>query len=240
VLDEERSVMVQEACSDSRPTAALILPCRNEEDVIVQRVERLLDVVAEGMETVDVQSLIVVDHGSADDTALLANRAGAQVIVTSQRGFGGACLTGLQAVPDVDIVVMLDGEGADELTDLDRFVAPVAEGDADLVVGAQADHKRNPMITALFDLLYGERIARVGPMQVIRRPVLESLDMRETSGGWAIEMIGKVVRRGLRVEYVTLRPGRDVALRARRSPDRSLQRIAAFLRSRRSGLPRAS
>lgn len=226
--------MAGEACVETRPTAALILPCRNEEDVIVQRVERLLDVVAEQWQTVDVQSLIVVDHGSGDDTALLANRAGAQVIVTSQRGFGRACLTGIQAVPDVDIVVLLDGEGADDLTDLDRFAAPVAGGEADLVIGAQADRKRSRVMAALLDLLYGDRVTGIGPMQVIRRSLLVTLDMRETSGGWAIEMIAKVARRGLHVRYVNLRPQRGTVLRAGMSADRGVQGLLTLLRSRRS------
>ena len=81
---------------------------------------------------------IVVDNGSNDGTGDLARAAGATVVREPRRGYGYACWAGVVAAEGADIVVLLDGDAADDPDDLPRVLGPVLDGEADLVIGSRA------------------------------------------------------------------------------------------------------
>src|SRR3981189_2600452 len=96
------------------PPISIIIPALNE-------AESIGDVVSE-MPWPSIAECIVVDNGSTDATAVIAERAGARVI-TSPRGYGAACLTGSNAaLPSSSILVYMDGDGSDLIADLPRLV----------------------------------------------------------------------------------------------------------------------
>ena len=66
--------------------------------------------------------IIVADGGSRDATVLRAQEAGAEVIAAG-RGYGRACLAATMAADDADIVVFMDGDGADDPQDIARLSA---------------------------------------------------------------------------------------------------------------------
>src|SRR5688572_21551111 len=79
---------------------------------------------------------IVVDNGSSDGSAELAERLGAQVVRELRRGFGAACWAGLDAAR-ADVVCFMDCDASFDPRELPRVADPVARGAADLVLGAR-------------------------------------------------------------------------------------------------------
>jgi len=67
----------------------------------------------------------VVDDGSSDHTAEVAELAGAEVILHSQNmGKGAALRTGFGAVDDADVIVTIDTDGQHSLAEASSSYAP--------------------------------------------------------------------------------------------------------------------
>jgi glycosyltransferase involved in cell wall biosynthesis len=181
---------------------AVIIPTLNEEASIGTVVSALpRDVV---------EQVIVADGGSKDQTAERACGAGATVI-SAGRGFGRACLLGAQAAGSADIVVFMDGDGADDPEFIAALVSPIRTGEYDFVIGSRARGHYQPgsisfhqlaagfIVGWLIRLLYGLRYTDMCTFRAIRRDTLLKLGMRELSYGWNLEMQMRVARAGLSV-----------------------------------------
>ncbi len=185
----------------------VIVPALNEESTIgavVAAVPRPL-----------VHTVWVIDNGCTDATAARAQAAGAQVLAEPRRGYGNACLRGLRALPpEVGVVVFLDGDGSDVPAELPSLVAPILEGEADLVVGSrtQGGAERGsltlPQLAGNFiasrwlSLRYGVPATDLGPFRAIRRESLAALRMESPDYGWTVEMQIKAGRHPLRYREV--------------------------------------
>src|SRR5258708_21608819 len=113
---------------------------------------------------------IVVDNGSVDETASVARRLGARVVVEPRRGFGAACFAGLLAAT-ADVVCFMDCDGSLDGRDLPSVAEPVIAGRADLVLGArQADSGAWPVHARL--------AYRALAFEVRRRTTLRVRDLR--------------------------------------------------------------
>lgn len=157
---------------------------------------------------------IVVDNGSGDKTAEIARAAGARVI-ESPRGYGSACLAGSQAaLVSSDILVFMDGDGSDILADLERLTSPIANGDADFVIGSRIRGKRavgsmlpsqvfaGHLVGALLRVFQRVKYTDMGPFRAIRRSALEGMGMQELTYGWNLEMQIKAAQHGLRIQEI--------------------------------------
>jgi len=186
-----------------RPRVAAIIPTLNEEDAIAA--------VIAAIPVGAVDRVIVVDSGSSDGTVARARRAGAEVISEILRGYGRACRAGAEAAVDCEILIFLDGDGADCPELIPALIAPVAKNRADFVIGSRTRGLREPgsmsvhqllagyAIGTALGLLYGVRYTDMGPMRAIRRDLLLSFDMVEMTYGWNLEMQMRAARAGLRV-----------------------------------------
>src|SRR5262249_40055264 len=154
------------------PRVVAIVPALDEEAAIARLVPEFpREVVAE---------VIVVDNGSRDATASVAQAAGARVVAEPRRGYGRACLAGLLAARGADVVVYLDGDYSDDPGQIPRLLAPLLRGQADLVVGTRGPgvalppHQRlgNALAMRLLRLLFGVRLADPGSFRVARRDLL--------------------------------------------------------------------
>src|SRR5947208_1215453 len=83
--------------------------------------------------------VVVVDNGSTDGTARVAREAGAEVVAEPRRGYGRACLAGIEWLREAppDVVAFLDADFSDHPEELPAVVAPIERGVADLVVGSR-------------------------------------------------------------------------------------------------------
>ena len=209
---DERTYLPDPAAHPPRADAlriSAVIPALNEAPSIGTVVRGLLAHHA-GL----LHQIIVVDNGSTDDTAVLARHAGATVVSEPRRGYGYACLAGVLAAEPADIIVLLDGDAADDPADLPRVLAPLLDGTAELVVGSRALGAREPgsmtphqvfgnwLAATLMRGLYGVAVTDLGPFRAIRRADVLSLDMREMTYGWSVEMMVKAARRRLRYQEV--------------------------------------
>ncbi len=171
-----------------------------------------------------VRRVVVADNGSGDRTAEVAAAHGAVVVREPRRGYGAACLRGLEALASdpPDVVLFLDADSSDDPAEAPRLLAPIEAGRADLVVGSRALGEPEPgalspaqrfgnwLATRLLGLLYGARYTDLGPFRAIRWPSLAALGMRDRDFGWTVEMQVKAARRGLRHEEVPVRYRRRI------------------------------
>ncbi|MFN8546740.1 MAG: glycosyltransferase family 2 protein [Candidatus Eisenbacteria bacterium] len=200
-----------------RPSIDVLLPALNEEGAIGS----VLAAIPKEL----VRHLWVVDNGSTDRTAVVAQAAGAIVQIEPRRGYGRACLAGLRAmaIDPPDLVVFLDADGSDEPGEMGELVAPIVRGEADLVIGSRTRgaHQRGALLpqaifgnwlaTTLIRVWTGVRFTDLGPFRAVRWSSLQRLAMEDPTYGWTVEMQMKAARAGLRSAEIPVRYRRRVA-----------------------------
>ena len=191
------------------PRISVIIPALNE----AASIGHVIQDIPSGLAS----EIIVVDNGSNDGTAEIARQAGARIVHERHRGYGAACLAGIDAAESPDIIAFLDGDYSDYPEDLALLAEPVIQGAADLVLGSRMageDGRRvlpaqaywgNRLATFLMQLFYGCRFTDLGPFRVIRAQSLKALGMRDRNFGWTIEMQIKAVQQGLRIQEIPVR-----------------------------------
>ena len=112
------------------------------------------------------------------------------------------------------MLVFLDGDYSSLPAELDRLLAPLRAGQADLVLGsrtlgtiapgAMPPHQRtgNWLMARAMRLLYGVQVTDLGPYRAVTAELLRALDMREMTYGWPVEMMVKAARRHARIVEV--------------------------------------
>jgi glycosyltransferase involved in cell wall biosynthesis len=185
---------------------SVIIPTYNE----VQAIGRVLADLPSDLAT----EVIVVDSNSSDGTAEIAAKMGARVVKEPRRGYGRACLTGLENANNPEVVVFLDGDYSDRPSELPILLAPIIEGRADITVGSRLGVDRNSgalpwhaalgnrFAASLIHVLYGLKITDLGPFRAGRASVLRALALEEATYGWAVEMILKGALAGFRIVEV--------------------------------------
>ncbi len=184
------------------PIIDVIIPAYNEADSIAKVISDIPKQVRE---------IVVVNNNSTDKTVANATTAGATVLTENNRGYGNACLKGMQHIalmqPLPDIVVFLDGDYSDYPEELTTLVAPIAEDDIDFVIGARVKRLRekdamtvpqvfgNWLATSLMRMLFGSTFTDLGPFRAIKYDKLVALNMQDKTYGWTVEMQLKVVRK---------------------------------------------
>lgn len=190
-----------------KPHISVIIPALDEEETIAAVVRACL---ATGLP----DEVIVADNGSTDSTFERAQEAGAHV-VTAPRGYGRACAAGVAAADlESEVLVFLDGDGSDCPELMERVVRPIADGQADFVIGSRLRGVRElgsmnatqifagRLAGLLMRLLYGVSYTDMSPFRAIRREALNCLGMREPTHGWNLEMQMRAARAGLRIMEV--------------------------------------
>jgi glycosyltransferase involved in cell wall biosynthesis len=153
---------------------------------------------------------IVVDNGSTDGSARIAEQLGARVVREPVRGFGAACYAGLRAATDA-VVCFMDCDGSLDPADLPAVAGPVFAGRADLVLGERVPargawpfHARvaNRLLAWHIRRRTGVALRDVGPMRAARREALLELGLRDRRFGWPLEMVLRAARAGWRIEEI--------------------------------------
>ena len=192
------------------PRICAVLPVFNEEGAIGPTLARL------PRDVVDLA--IVVDGGSRDNTVAEARAAGATVIEEPRRGYGRACLTGAEHAASLgaEMLLFMDGDGADAVEHAEALTGPVLRGEADFVLANRSAGRRDPgsmgahqilagrLIGALVGLTNGVRYHDMCAFRCIRVADLQRLGMREMTYGWNLEMQMRAAHAGLQVLEVAL------------------------------------
>ena len=116
--------------SASRAKVAVMIPAYNEETSV--------GLVLEAIPKKWMDQIVVVDNGSTDTTAKVAQSSDAEVVSEPRRGYGQARLTGIAHVKnDTDIVVFMDADSSDHPEQLPDLLGPIVEHGADMVIGSR-------------------------------------------------------------------------------------------------------
>jgi hypothetical protein len=191
----------------SVPLVSVVIPCLNE----AENIEECVTAAREALQRMQVAGEVVVaDNDSEDDSARLAEQAGARVVVEHRRGYGSAYLAGFAASRG-RYIVMADADLTYDFNDIPRFVEALQQG-AEMVIGDRMDNIQpgampwlhryvgNPILTGLLNLFFrtGVNDAHCG-MRALRRDVLARLDLRTTGMEFASEMVIRASKERLRI-----------------------------------------
>ena len=161
-----------------------------------------------------VSEVIVVNNASTDATAARARQAGATVLDEPTRGYGNACLTGIEyckrRTPRPDVIVFIDGDHSDYPEEMLALITPILENNCDLVIGSRSLGNRqagsmtvqqifgNWLATSLLKLFFKANFTDLGPFRAIRLSSLIDLNMQDRNYGWTVEMQVKAAKQRLR------------------------------------------
>lgn len=198
-----------------RQSIAIIIPARNEAEAIGGVVRSVVG---------KVDAVIVADNGSTDGTGQIALECGAQVVSVPHPGYGRACLAGVARAQDADIVVFMDGDGADDPADLQALVRPILDRDADFVIGSRLggdveegaltlpQQFGNRLACFLMRLIWNGRFTDLGPFRAIRKSALDRLGMEAETYGWTVEMQVRALKAGLAYQETPVRYRRRIGV----------------------------
>jgi glycosyltransferase involved in cell wall biosynthesis len=187
----------------------LIIPAFNEEKSIAKVIQDVPKIVDE---------IIVIDNNSSDETAKNAKKAGATVLKEERKGYGFACLKGIDYIASQTnkptIVVFLDGDYSDYPEQLTEIIQPIIEENIDFVIGARVKELRekgamtpqqifgNWLATSLMKLFFRAKFTDLGPFRAIKYDKLVALKMIDKTYGWTVEMQLKVLKQ--KMSYIEI------------------------------------
>ena len=194
------------------PNIKVIIPAYNEEGSIGFVLQDIPKIVSE---------VIVVSNNSTDATEKVAASNGATVLQEPNKGYGYACLKGMDYIAGLaikpDIIVFLDGDYSDYPEQLLELVAPIIERDIDFVVGARVKKLReigsmtfpqqfgNWLATSLMSLFFNSKFTDLGPFRAIKYRKLLALKMEDKTYGWTVEMQLKALKKKFSYTEVPMR-----------------------------------
>lgn len=196
------------------PAVSIIVPCRNEAATIGAVVS---DALAALHRCGYAGEVVVCDNASTDGSADAAARAGARVVHQSIRGYGAACLRGMEEARG-DLLVIADGDGTYDLDVLHRFVEPLRAG-YEMVLGTRRNgeiergamrrvhrHVLEPVQTYLSRRFLHFHVSDVRcGLRSITRDARARLALGATGMEFASEMLIEAARAGLRAVEVPVR-----------------------------------
>ena len=194
------------------PIIKVIIPAYNEQDSIGKVIGDIPKIVDE---------IIVISNNSTDKTVENAKKAGATVLFENRKGYGYACLKGMDYIAKKEItpevVVFLDGDYSDYPEQLITLVNPILIDNLDFVVGARIKELResgsmtpqqvfgNWLATLLMKILFNAKFTDLGPFRAIKYNKLIALKMEDTTYGWTVEMQLKALKQQLTYREVPMK-----------------------------------
>ena len=195
----------------SKPVIDVIIQAYNEEASIGK-------VIADIPKEL-IRDILVCNNASTDNTKSVAIAGGAIVLDQPLKGYGNACLKGIEYIKNrtenekPDIVVFLDGDYSDHPEEMVLLVQALLNGN-DMVIGSRAlgDMESGAMMpqqvfgnwlaTTLIQLFYNYQFTDLGPFRAIRYAKLIEIDMQDRDFGWTVEMQVKAAKHKLRCKEI--------------------------------------
>ena len=187
-----------------KPIIKVIIPAYNEENSITKVIKDIPS---------NVDEVIVISNNSTDKTEENAKKSGATVLTEPRKGYGYACLKGMDYIANLkttqhpDIIVFLDGDYSDYPEQLTQLVAPIINDKIDFVLGSRVKKYREPgsmtpqqifgnwLATFLMRVFFGAKYTDLGPFRAIKYRKLVQLEMEDKTYGWTVEMQLKAIKK---------------------------------------------
>ena len=185
----------------------IVVPALDEEDSVGRVVDRIL----RAAEPLGAFRVVVCDNHSSDNTANVALAAGAEVVQTPRRGYGGACLRAIEHLGDwPDVLLFVDADGSSRPEEMGTLIEPLRAGRAELVLGQRtfssamtlAQRWGTRLAVSLVNLRWGCSFHDMGPFRSIKLESYRRLGMRDHTWGWTIEMQILAVLQGVKTSEV--------------------------------------
>jgi len=195
----------------------VIIPAINEEASIA----KVINDIPENF----VKEVVVIDNGSVDNTIENASNAGATVLTEPIKGYGAACLKGMDHIfakcKDDDVIVFIDGDYSDYPEEMKKIAAPVVNENYDMVIGSRILGKKlgmteedsllpqaefgNWLSTALIKLFWKYEFTDLGPFRAVKVSSLKKMKMADMNYGWTVEMQIKAAKLKMKCTEVPVR-----------------------------------
>jgi len=188
----------------------VIIPAFNEEEAI----GNVVNEIPRGL----VEEIVVCSNGCTDKTEQVARKAGATVLKENRKGYGYACLAGINYFKEQkiqpDIIVFLDGDYSDYPSEMVELVREIVKKNVDLVIGSRNTGQKekgsmtpqqvfgNWLATNLMHLFYGVKFTDLGPFRAIKWDALMQLKMQDKTYGWTIEMQLKAIKAKMKTSEI--------------------------------------
>ena len=195
-----------------KPIIKVIIPAYNEQNSIAKVINDIPKKVDE---------VIVINNNSTDNTEINARKAGATVLIERRKGYGYACLKGMDYIAKQktkpEIVVFLDGDYSDYPEQLTAIINPIIKENIDFVIGSRVKELRedgamtpqqifgNWLATSLMKLFFGAKFTDLGPFRAIKYNKLLALKMEDKTYGWTVEMQLKALKQKLNYTEVPMK-----------------------------------
>lgn len=161
----------------------------------------------------------VVDDGSEDKTAEIAEKEGATVFRHAKNmGKGSALREGFGRLlkEDFDAMLVMDGDGQHHIEDIWKLIARMEETDADIIIGDRmccdtsnmpyVRKKTNHFMSWLVSKVAGTRVSdSQSGFRLIKKRVIESVKLESSNYEIESEMIIKAARKNFRIEAAPIR-----------------------------------
>lgn len=197
---------------------SVVIPCLNEApslQVCLIEIRQAADVLNLPYE------IVVADNNSTDDSTRIAREYGARVVSVAKRGYGSALHAGILAARG-QVVVFADADGSYPFCDLARFITPVLNNQADIVLGNRLNNTLQkdampwlnrwfgtPFLSFVLRTLYPIAVYDCnGGMRAVKRSLYEDLHLKQPGMEFASEMLLRAGKKNWRyVEIpISLRP----------------------------------
>ena len=197
---------------------SIVIPALNEADGIADIANRVMGIraalVAAGVPTLE---LIVVDDGSTDDTAAIAEGVAGVTVIRHGRnqGYGAAIKTGFRAAKG-DMLAFLDADGTYPPEAFPELCRSLAAQGADIVVGSRMAGEEsgmplvrrlgNSFFARLVSLTSGQKISdSASGQRVLRREVLARVYPLPDGLNFTPVMTTRAIHEGLRMVEMPIR-----------------------------------
>ena len=196
------------------PLVSVVIPCLNEAAGIGKCVAKARKAICEMKVPGEV---VVIDNGSSDGSPEIAERAGARVVHERRRGYGAAYLRGFREARG-QYFVMGDGDDSYDFLDIARFLKPLIDGEADMVMGTRLkgnilpgampwSHRwiGNPILSGILKVFFGTRISdsHCG-MRSFTRAAYGRMRLRTQGMEFASEIVVCALREKLKILEVPI------------------------------------
>jgi glycosyltransferase involved in cell wall biosynthesis len=186
---------------------AVIIPAYNEEQSIDKVIRDIPEFVKE---------IIIVDNNSTDNTAKIARNENATVLHEPFKGYGAACLRGIEYClgKSFDVIVFLDADYSDYPEEMTEIIKPIAENNFDFVIGSRVLGKREKgslpiqsrlgsiIAGFLINLFWNVKYTDLGPFRAVKFEKLLDMQMRDKWFGWTVEMQIRAAKLNLKITEV--------------------------------------